>query len=136
MSAQLPLREEKQGGFFLYVAPAILYVCAIFYAGSVESPPELQVSFAAKDKLLHLVAFLGMQLTVFRALRWKVQAGSTWRVALIALALTSGIGALLEFWQATLPHRTAELLDWVADSIGALLGALLLRVVYGRSIEG
>jgi VanZ family protein len=33
------------------------------------------------------------------------------------------VGGALELWQALLSYRSCELLDWVADSIGALLGA-------------
>jgi len=128
--------RQVAGGFFLHVAPAILYVLAIFYAGSVEQGPEIQVELVAQDKLLHLVAFFGMQLTMFRAARWKLFELGTGRLALIALALTSAVGASLEFWQATLPYRSAEFADWVADVLGAGLAALLLRLVYGRNAPG
>lgn len=133
MTADSEPQRTVSGGFFLHVAPAILYVLAIFYAGSVSQGPELHVGFMAPDKLLHALAFFGMQLTLFRAVRWKRGDVSTARLALVAFLISAAIGALLELWQATLPHRSPELLDWLADLVGAGAAALLLRLVYGRA---
>ena len=133
MSAESEPPRANSGGFFLHVAPAILYVLAIFYAGSVSQGPQLDVGFMAPDKLLHALAFFGMQLAMFRAMRWKRAQLGTARLALLAFIISSAIGALLEFWQATLPHRSPELLDWLADVAGAGAAALLLRAVYGRT---
>ena len=126
------MSEAERGGFFLQVSPAIVYIGMIFYAGSMATGPLPELQFVAKDKALHLVAFLGMQVTLFRAVRWGTFGMPARRQLLLALALTSAVGALLEGWQALLPHRTAELADWIADSLGAALGALLLHFVYGR----
>ena len=38
---------------------------------------------------------------------------------------SAGLGALLEIWQAFLPYRSAELLDFVADAVGALIAMAL-----------
>ena len=133
MTADSELHRGGSGGFFLHVAPALLYVLAIFYAGSAEQGPELDVSFMGPDKLLHAVAFFGMQLTMFRAVRWKRAELGTARHALLAFVICCAVGAALEFWQATLPHRSAEFADWLADGVGAGAAALLLRAVYGRT---
>jgi VanZ family protein len=122
----------RQSGFFLHIAPAVLYVLAIFYAGSVPDPPHLHLNFSAQDKLLHLGAFFGMQLTIFRAVRWRPGELSLKAQLLLALLVTSALGALLEIWQAALPYRSAEFLDWLADTLGAGLGAALLWLVYAR----
>src|SRR5690606_21656241 len=44
MTSPLPSTSSvrKTGGFFLHVLPAILYVLAVFYAGSVGTPPMPQ----------------------------------------------------------------------------------------------
>ncbi|HEY6558692.1 MAG TPA: VanZ family protein [Polyangiaceae bacterium] len=133
MTADAGPQRERSGGFFLHVAPALLYVLAIFYAGSVAQGPELDVSFIAPDKLLHAAAFFGMQLTMFRAVRWKRTELGTAHHALVAFGICCAAGAGLEFWQATLPHRSAEFGDWLADAFGAGAAALLLRAVYGRT---
>jgi len=126
------LQPIVRTGFFLHVMPAILYVVAIFYAGSVGNPPVPRV-FASADKLLHALAFLGMQCAIWRAVRWQWPSAGLIRQLTIALILTCLFGALLEVWQAALPHRTAELADWFADALGGVFGAGLLWLVYGRS---
>jgi len=37
------------------------------------------------------------------------------------------LGAILELCQSLTPTRSMEMLDWVADSLGAFLVALFLR---------
>ncbi|HEX3597829.1 MAG TPA: VanZ family protein, partial [Polyangiaceae bacterium] len=37
-----------------------------------------------------------------------------------AVAVASALGGLLEIWQLLLPWRTSEVLDWVADTLGAV----------------
>jgi VanZ family protein len=125
----------RRDGFFLHVVPAILYVAAIFYAGSIPNPPTLHLDFSAQDKLLHFGAFCGMELTLVRAVRWAQPKYSFERQLLLSVVLTSAIGALLEFWQAFLPERSAELLDWVADTVGAGVGSGLLWLVFGRMLR-
>jgi VanZ family protein len=119
--------------FAVDVLPALLYLAAIFYGGSIplRAPPiDIGLSF---DKLLHLLVFGGLQVLLVRALRpGRLSfASKNW----FAVAAASGIGLLLELYQATLPHRSAELMDWVADTLGALLAAALV-VLWGRKLLG
>jgi VanZ family protein len=118
----------------LNVAPALLYVLAVFYAGSLPRVP--MPGPAGADKLVHLLAFAVMQLLLFRAVRYELgRLGYKWQL-LGAAALASFVGAALEVYQGALPHRSAELGDWIADTVGALLAAvvawLLLRSRAGR----
>ena len=113
-------------GFALHVAPALLYLLGIFIGGSLPQGPDLGLDFAFKDKLLHLVVFAGFELLIWRALRYlKPGRGVGWLLVSSCL-LAAASGALLEFWQALLPTREAEVLDWIADALGALLAAALL----------
>jgi hypothetical protein len=122
----------RRPGFFVHVVPALLYVLAVFYGGSVGVATVTAVPFLSFDKLLHGVAFAGMQLVVFRAVRFQLPRLELARHNLLTLCLVSAIGALLEFYQLALPHRSAELLDWVADTLGAALGAAFLQLVARR----
>ena len=112
--------------FWAQVAPAVVYVALIFVGGSVttlELPAGAQMP---SDKLTHFVVFGGLQILVFRAVRWSRPLAGAGAQNLIAAGLSCAAGALLEFWQASLPHRSAELGDWLADSIGVALGAAVL----------
>jgi VanZ family protein len=121
------VEPRPRHGFFLHVMPAVLYVLAVFYAGSFGAPPVPEVGGLPEDKIVHLFAFALMQVVVYRALRFELAEIGRDRQLAIAAIVASAVGALLEFVQATLPHRSAELLDWVADTLGALLAALLVR---------
>jgi len=125
--------QANTRGFALHVGPALAYLVAIFVGGSLPQGPDLGLDFAFKDKVLHLVAFAGFEVLAWRALRYlRPEWGVGW-LLVGSCALAIAAGALLEIWQAVLPTRQAELLDWVADSLGALLAAAALwRVAKAR----
>lgn len=110
-------------GFTRNVLPALAYVVAIFVAGSWPQGPEVEPVFAFQDKVLHLLAFAGLELLVLRALRHLWPAKSRAWLLTVSLALSCLLGGLLELWQALLPSRQADPFDWVADAGGAALAA-------------
>ncbi len=112
-------------GVFLHVAPAVLYVVAIFYMGSSTQDPLAGLDFDLKDKVGHAVAFAGMQVTQVRAQKFLWPAWSAKRLALTSTLTAIAFGGLLEIWQAALPHRTAEWGDFIADAIGAVVAGLV-----------
>jgi VanZ family protein len=75
------------------------------------------------DKSDHFAAFFVFEILVVRALSSEVH--SALRRHGLAIAISALFGALLEGWQGLLPWRSMELLDWVADVLGALLGAAI-----------
>ena len=120
----------KRTGFFIHVVPALLYVGAIFYGGTVNpaNVPAPQVQFA--DKWMHFVAFGFMVFVLRRAIAFQWPR-VTPRQALVWSAVgASAIGALLEIVQMFTTTRSAEFLDWVADTIGAILAAILLHRLF------
>lgn len=122
------MEAQRPAGFWLQVVPALLYSFAIFYVGSMEKDPTAELDFAAKDKLLHLLSFFVMALVNRPAIAyfWP-SAGFRW-LLVSTFVITSLEGAGLEIYQGMLPHRSAELLDWIADSVGALLAVFALSV--------
>ena len=44
-----------------------------------------------------------------------------------SIALSSIFGALIEFNHASIPGRTADPLDWILDTLGALAFLLVLK---------
>jgi len=91
-------------------------------------PPGLDFQFS--DKLIHFGYFLGGGFFFAAYLYRRNPAGPQWQriifFATLAAALT---GALDEFHQSFVPGRSGnDLPDFTADLLGALAGALLLRV--------
>lgn len=103
------------------VGPALAYVVYIFVMGSL---PGVGPSANANDKIAHFIAFGLMVPLLLRASRLVL--GDERTVARLALsaAVSSAFGGLLELWQSLLPFRSAEFLDWVADTAGAATFAL------------
>lgn len=108
-------------GFTRNVLPALAYVAAIFVLGSLPQGPEVEPVFALQDKVLHLVAFAGLEVLTWRALAHLWPAKSRAWLLGVSLAISCLVGGLLELWQALLPSRQADPLDWLADAAGAVL---------------
>lgn len=119
-------KPAPRGGFFLHVVPAALYTFAIFYGGVTRPPSMGAPAFFQQDKLLHAVAFGFMQLVMLRAVRYEGQKLGFRAQNLLAFGLACAIGGLLELAQLTTSYRSAELLDFVADAIGAGIVAAVL----------
>lgn len=103
----------------------MLYGGAIFYGGVIDVGPLPDPGLVPADKLLHFGAFLGFQWLVELAL---LEMASRPR-RLLAVGIAAGVGIALEAVQAALPHRSAEMLDCVADTLGAVAGAALLAAL-------
>jgi VanZ family protein len=99
---------------------ALLYVLAIFVVGSLPTTPL--VAQQVSDKLQHCVGFAVLAWIWCRALG-KLRPGNGVRRNMIGgFWVSVAVGGALELWQALLSYRSCELLDWVADSVGALVG--------------
>jgi VanZ family protein len=110
------------------VWPAVAYAVFIVLMGSlpVAPPGSAEVS----DKTLHFIAFGVMAVLACRALS-QLRRGAS-QAALLAGGFGAAVllGGGLELWQALLPYRSCELLDWVADSLGAALGVTSVALVW------
>jgi VanZ family protein len=127
-----PSSSSRLRGFLFQVLPALVYVAVIFCAGSLRATKLPQVN--VPDKLVHLIAFGILQLLAYRAVRFEQPRKSVEMHLWTSAISTSAVGALLEIYQLFIKYRSAELLDWVADTVGAAPVALLIRVVVRRPI--
>lgn len=119
----MTLRARGIGAALTEVGPAVLYVVAIFVGGSL-SGGETYVPLT--DKQLHAIAFGAMVPLLVRAVGFVRPAFSLPVRLVVSAGLSSALGALLEIWQAILPHRDADVFDWVADTIGAVVAVVML----------
>lgn len=98
----------------------MVYALGLFYGGVIDIGPLPKIPHLAMDKLLHAGAFAGLAGLIAFALPELPPR----RRQLVSAGASSALGALLELVQSALPYRSAELLDLVADTLGAVLGAL------------
>ena len=98
------------------------------------TPDELPRSaFLTWDKFNHFIAFtLGGWLTA-SALRLSRPRAAQAASILLAIAAVAAFGAFDESRQLLTPGRTGgDLYDWIADFLGAIVGALLTLITHAR----
>ncbi|MBI5378629.1 MAG: VanZ family protein [Nitrospirae bacterium] len=105
-------------------AAVIVYAGFLFFLSSLSLP--LPLPFApgvGLDKVAHLGAYGLLSYLLFRALHISFPHAALWRIALAAAVLATLYGASDEAHQLYVPNRQAEILDLVADGIGAFLAS-------------
>jgi VanZ family protein len=101
----------------VWIVATALYTVAIFVAGTIEGAPS---QVASHDKVAHAGVF-GLYFLLLAASARHLDLGTAVsRRGAAAVALAAG--GLLELMQALLPHRSAELWDFLADALGIALG--------------
>ena len=112
-------------------APALAYMALIFVLSSFRLQPEVIEELPFKDKLVHTVEYAVLGgLCVYASQR-------TWprhhalRTTLVGAFLAVAFGVTDEVHQSFVPGRNADLMDLVADTLGASLGAVI-AAVWGR----
>jgi VanZ family protein len=116
----------------VYWGPVAGYGGLIFCLSSHPHPEELLPSFLLKDvgdKVLHTVEYVGLGGLCYRAFRWGLSGQVASRAILFAIATASLYGVTDEVHQLFVPFRESSWQDWLADTIGAVIGALSWRSV-------
>jgi VanZ family protein len=120
-----------------YWAPVLAYAAAIFYLSSLPKPHEQLPEFVRdlSDKLLHFVEYGILGALWYRAFRWASGPRIATSAVLLAVVAGSIYGMTDEVHQAFVPMRTASLLDWIADTLGTVIGARGLSWIEQRRRE-
>jgi VanZ like family len=124
----VPLRIVTWKRVFLWLPPLAL-MALIFYLSS-ESEPIPAVTEHVWDKALHFSAYAVLGALFYRALRGEGCSVAT--AIVLAVAATSLYGATDEWHQSYVALRQSDYHDWVADTIGAVVGAGLSPFGVGR----
>jgi VanZ family protein len=83
------------------------------------------IGLPSGDKLNHAVAYIVL------VLYFGQLVGPDWRARVAVVAGLTVYGIAIEWLQAQLPARTAELADLAANAAGIVIGLLLLRTPVG-----
>jgi VanZ family protein len=120
-------RPVRFGWTRILTVGTALYWLAMFVGTHVPHPPHALESDGA-DKWMHFGAYLGLVVLLSAVLTVRRPANAFLIIKIVALVAV--VGAFDEITQP-LVGRDCELLDWVADVTGALLGS---SVVVGLSL--
>jgi VanZ family protein len=112
--------------------PALAWALGVWYVGglsSVRGVPGIQ----GIDKLGHfgMYGVLGFLL----ALGWVRSAAGSRAFAALLLAMALGLGAADEIRQGRLETRSQDVMDWVADALGAAAGFALGAWYFRRRLD-
>jgi VanZ family protein len=111
-----------------YWLPLVAYIALIFILSSLSSMP-FDPSIGLPDKLVHFCEYFVLAALTARALHSLPWPGSMWLTLLLTVLIVGALGGLDEWYQSTVPNRTPELLDWVADAAGGLLGGMTYLLI-------
>jgi VanZ family protein len=81
------------------------------------------------DKVLHAVEYAVLGGLCYRAFRWGVSGPVASQALIFAIVAASRYGMTDEGHQFFVPFRESSWQDWVADTIGAAIGALSWRSI-------
>lgn len=112
-------------------APAAAYMALIWAISSMSAPSFPIELFPLRDKGVHATEYGVLAFFLAHACRRTWLAHSWRRVGLAAVYLTILWGFLDEVHQAFVPGRSADVLDLLADSVGACAGAAARWMVSG-----
>ena len=105
----------------LAYAPALIWAVLLVLVGGRSNVPRVE-SPLPLDKAAHFVMY-GL-LGVMATMGWRA-AGRLPRL-LWVLVLASLVGVIDEIHQSTVPGRSPEVADWIADTLGIAAAALLI----------
>jgi VanZ family protein len=120
-------RQGLMGQVLWYWVPVALYAGAIFYLSAQSHPEDQLPSFLLKDvsdKVLHAVEYGILSLLCYRAFRWAAGPAVARRAVVLAIVAASVYGITDEVHQFFVPLRESSWLDWLADTVGATIGAV------------
>ncbi|MBM4207712.1 MAG: VanZ family protein [Gammaproteobacteria bacterium] len=103
---------------------ALLFYCGFIYHLSDQPSLPVPQLFEHQDKVHHLLAYFTMGVLAWRGFRHYITAAPLLMAASVAFCSLYGISD--EWHQSFVDGRTADALDWLADTIGATIAAVIL----------
>lgn len=103
-------------------SPAVLWATVIFWLSSLSNPPQPGPEFPMKDKVGHWILYCALGWLVAFALR-RGHRLSLPKTFVLTVLIASAYGASDELHQRFVPHRSCEVGDWLADTLGGSAAA-------------
>ena len=107
--------------------PLIIYCLAIYIQSDFPSPERIP-SFQFSDKVLHFLAYAVMGVLFYRAYQTLRIKDNLRMLMLLSVVSASLYGIGDEIHQHFVPFRDADILDAIANTLGALCGVYLYHM--------
>ena len=117
--------------------PVSLFLIAAIWTVCLIPIPETALNdVPMMDKWTQFVMFGGLSLCIISEYVYRHRKPKGWDVALVGILLPFAMGGMIELAQAycTGGNRSGDVMDWLADGIGVLIGAAIgSLLVYYRA---
>ena len=114
---------------FINLTFLVLYCSFIFWLSSKPTLPAPML-FTHQDKIFHMGAYFIMGILAWRF--FNDLFAKPIIVFLISLCFSSIYGISDEWHQSYVPGREADILDWLADTLGALIALVTIQLTKRR----
>jgi uncharacterized membrane protein len=121
-AAYLASMRKPSASFALRATPPALCMAGIWLLSSISLGSVPAMGLPLYDKIVHSIAYGFLAFLIARAI---VRITSPRAAAIAALVIVVAWGGLDEIHQAHVPGRSADALDFIADTIGALIGLIV-----------
>lgn len=131
---RLPGGNMKLSGskkFIYYWLPVLLYCLLIFIQSSYPSPENIP-SLPYIDKVIHFAVYAILGILFFMAFRTQRFKENINMVIILSILSSSLYGMSDEVHQYFVPHRDADLMDFLADVAGSICGVYVIKYISYR----
>jgi VanZ family protein len=106
--------------------PVLVYMAALFGVSSLHEVPSIPGDTGGR--FVHFAAYGGLAMVTLRALASGEWSGVRTATVIGAVAIASLYGVSDEYHQKFVPGRTFDVIDMVADALGAIGAASVVWV--------
>lgn len=114
--------------------PFIGIALAIFILSHQSKLPYISVGIEYEDKIKHFIAFFTLGISFLFAALNTTKLSIT-KIIILNFIICSIYGGLDEYHQTFILGREADILDWVADSVGVIVSCLFIPMLKKRIIK-
>ena len=132
--SRLYKKIENKPKLFLYT-PLALYWLALFI-GTTLPTDEIPQMFKTQDKIEHFLGYFGLAVLVNLWMHFQTKLDFLKRKAhIFSFLVVTCYAAIDEIHQLFIPGRDCDILDWTADSIGGLIGVIIVYFFIKHSLR-
>ena len=118
---------ERQKLVLVYL-PLIFYWIILFTLTTL--PAQSVPSVGVSDKIEHLLAYLVLSILLYLTLLFQKKSALLKNYAMLfTLLIVFAYGVLDEVHQLMIPGRSCELLDFLADVLGGIIGIIIIKIL-------
>ena len=119
---------ERHKGVLVYL-PLIFYWIILFTLTTL--PAQSVPSVGVSDKLEHLLAYFVLSILLYLTLLFQKKSVLLKNYAMLfTLLIVFAYGVLDEVHQLMIPGRSCELLDFLADILGGIIGIIIIKILF------